>query len=505
MKKITTIFFAAAAVLSCSKSANLSQVETAKGVVAVAKDFEGATKTAITTGGSFAWAEGDVIGVVPMDAKTFQTNYEVKAVGTDPKSASFDGGAWALKEGKSYAAYYPCQSIVLTSEGTAAVSFTGQEQAANNSTAHLGAYDYMYAQAVSPAAGTATFAFQHQVSLVKVTLPVQADGVYVGLTLSCEDNVFAKNATLSIADGSLAAGDVLSNISLSLNELDLKANDNLEAYLIVLPTTAVNGKALSATLVSSEGTQTSYNITTTVSAFEAGKAYALAGAVDLKVLFSDDFSWLKPIIDKYNAANPTTPIGDFVTGTYADVKARSGANAPNVYTMDPFKSDFPDAFAKAGYTDLNAGGKVIYPQDTYLKFCKTDSQTALRFKPCTSLTGSADIMFSFDFCRMFGGSGNVDDAKLSVAVAGAGTIENGTSKVLGGVTYSVVNNITTEQASGTDAGHDWENKSFKISGATSETTIVLIPTACITGDNINFATKGYNRFFLDNLLVELAE
>lgn len=496
MKKIITIFFAAAAVLSCSKSANLSQVETAKGVVAVAKDFEGATKTTITTGGSFSWAEGDVIGVVPMDNKTFQTNYEVKAVGTDPKSASFDGGAWALKEGKSYAAYYPCQSIVLTSEGTAAVSFTGQEQAANNSTAHLGAYDYMYAQAVSPAAGTATFAFQHQVSLVKVTLPVKDDGTYVGLTLSCEDNVFAKNATLSIADGSLAAGDVLSNISLSLKELDLKANDNLEAYLIVLPTTAVNGKVLSATLVSSEGTQTSYNITTTVPSFEAGKAYALAGAVDSNVLFSDDFSWIAPVIKTYNTGKTADKIcADFVNGTYTDLDARLTAGntySPNLYSVVG-ETAFAEALAQKGYTDLAAANKTIYGQGTeknpYLKFGKKDTQTALSIMPFKEAGTTATI--SLDWSHHMTATA-LDVVSLRIMIDGEGTFDNSAKSV--DFTHTM-----------TEPGDpSWNSVSVVVSGANADTRIIIT-----TKEGEEAATKykqaGQHRFYIDNLKVEKVE
>lgn len=125
-------------------------------VTATAADFENGddTRTTITQSGSaapaFAWKTGDVIGIIPMNNETVQSNYKVAEIGSDPKQALFDGGVWALKEGKSYAAYYPYQKEAVISGDKLEFSFHGQTQTANNSLGHIGAYDYMYASAVVP-------------------------------------------------------------------------------------------------------------------------------------------------------------------------------------------------------------------------------------------------------------------------------------------------------------------------------------------------------------------
>ena len=50
-----------------------------------------------------------------------------------------------------------------------------------------------------------------------------------------------------------------------------------------------------------------------------------------EVLFKDDFSWLKSMIDSYNASSDK-PIGNSVTGySDTDFAGASSANAPNIY------------------------------------------------------------------------------------------------------------------------------------------------------------------------------
>ena len=60
------------------------------------KDGNLSTKTVISQSGTnpptFAWKSGDVIGVVPADGKTYQTNFEVKEISSDPKQASLTVG-----------------------------------------------------------------------------------------------------------------------------------------------------------------------------------------------------------------------------------------------------------------------------------------------------------------------------------------------------------------------------------------------------------------------------
>ena len=67
------------------------QLNGSESVIATAKDFvlAGTTKTVITQSGSdapaFAWKEGDVIGIIPMNGKTVQSNYEIAKSAPTPR------------------------------------------------------------------------------------------------------------------------------------------------------------------------------------------------------------------------------------------------------------------------------------------------------------------------------------------------------------------------------------------------------------------------------------
>lgn len=206
------------------------------------------------------------------------------------------------------------------------------------------------------------------------------------------------------------------------------------------------------------------------------------------VLFEDDFSWLSPMIAEYNEANPATPVGDFVGGAYATISDRSGANAPNAYTKEPFKSKFPAALAAAGYTDLNPTAQVIYPQDTYLKFGKTSVHTGLSFTPLKALSGSADVRLTFDWVRHIQGSGTVDPVTLKVFIdEGPGKFE------ATGTTESP--DLTTAQVAGQDPF--WTPVNLTIVGAGPDTKITIISQEGRT----NLKTSGAHRYHLDNIKV----
>ncbi len=208
------------------------------------------------------------------------------------------------------------------------------------------------------------------------------------------------------------------------------------------------------------------------------------------VVFYDDFSWLSPMIAEYNASN-STPIGNAVTGYPDDYKSASGANAPNIYTAAPFKTKFAPAFANAGYEDLNSSAKVIYPQDTYLKFGKTSAHTALKLPKLSSLKAATDVQLEFDWCRHVQGTGTIDPVTLTVIILGEGTFENGTK-------YSDA--LSTTQETGQMF---WTHANVKVQGANYDTRFVIVYTDALdksTG-NYDFTVKGAHRWHIDNIQV----
>ncbi|MBP9997974.1 MAG: BACON domain-containing protein [Bacteroidales bacterium] len=226
---------------------------------------------------------------------------------------------------------------------------------------------------------------------------------------------------------------------------------------------------------------------------------AAAEPDDPSLIFSDDFSWLTDMIQEYNKANPTKPVGNSVTGyTKEEYAKASSANAPNAYTTEPFKTAFPAALAAAGYTDLNPGGQVLYPQDTYLKFGKTSVHTSLQFAPFKSVEGKVDATLSFDWCRHVQGTAKIDPVELVVVLVGEGQFENGTK---------VSDALTTAQTyvENTYAEMGWTNSAVKISGADKDTKLNIVYKDCLNADGTyNWKVSGAHRYHIDNIKVRKA-
>ena len=282
MKRIILSLVLVAAMLSCAKEQDAIQTPATDGserVYASAADFvcgNEPTKTVITQEGAaapkFAWKEGDVIGIIPMNNETVQSNYKISEISSDPKEAMFDGGVWALKEGKEYAAYYPFSEQIARSGDNLEFSFLNQTQAANNSLAHLGAYDYMYAGSVIPAAGLATFQFKHLISLVRLRLTVPITDTFTSVLLESNNAWFASKASLKLSDGTATGSDYLKNYTLHLNNIGVSSGNVLTLWIAVLPTDALKDNKLAITLSSATD-----NMTGEISipdGFKAGRAYS---------------------------------------------------------------------------------------------------------------------------------------------------------------------------------------------------------------------------------------
>lgn len=203
------------------------------------------------------------------------------------------------------------------------------------------------------------------------------------------------------------------------------------------------------------------------------------------VCFFDDFGWLQPILDAYNAATGKK-IGDTIGKKKDD-------NAVNIYgsALKPF---VPDALAAAGYEDMNPSLELIYLQDKYLKFSKTGgNNTSLRL-PGLPLTSATDVTIEFDHASMVQASGKVDDANVVVVIEGDGQFENGTK-------YSDV--LKIDQPKGT---YCWTHSSARIKGATASTRLVVVMYRVLVKDDsgnytgsYNYKVSGAGRIFIDNI------
>lgn len=218
---------------------------------------------------------------------------------------------------------------------------------------------------------------------------------------------------------------------------------------------------------------------------------AAAEPDDPNLIFSDDFSWLSPAIAAYNAKN-ANPVSDFVNGTHATLSEHityGNNNSPKCYDFEP---DFSTAFNGKGYTDLNAGVKVIYLQGTaenpYLKFCKGNTQTAIALKPFTQAYD--DVEISLDWAIHMTTSA-LDVVHLQFKIDGEGTFANGTK---------TSDAFDSEQT--TVAQPFWSKAKVTVSGVNADTKIVISSKEAFDG---NCAASGQHRFYIDNVCVRKFE
>ena len=214
-----------------------------------------------------------------------------------------------------------------------------------------------------------------------------------------------------------------------------------------------------------------------------------------RVYFEDDFSWVKPFVEAYNA---TVAEGKKVGDTIGD--KNKGAEAPNVYGDADWQKGFQEAFKAKGYEDMLPSAKLVYLQPHYLKFSRTGgNNTSLRL-PELRITGSVNLDVAFDWAAMVQGSGAVDNTKLVVVIEGDGEFENGTK-------FSDV----LEQKQGKDELF-WTHSSVKVLGATSKTRFVIVMNRVLKTDadgkftgEYNYGVSGAGRFFLDNIKISKAQ
>ena len=137
------------------------------------------TLTVGESGLSFAWNASDNICVVGEINGNQQstTHFAMSSTSLGSLQTGFDGGAFTLNPSATYYSYYPYNS----SDGTSSrqIALRTQEQTGNNSTAHLGAKNYMVAPKVTTDANASClFHFTNVLSPCRftLTLPASAEG-----------------------------------------------------------------------------------------------------------------------------------------------------------------------------------------------------------------------------------------------------------------------------------------------------------------------------------------
>lgn len=194
------------------------------------------------------------------------------------------------------------------------------------------------------------------------------------------------------------------------------------------------------------------------------------------VLFADNFDWMKAYYEDYANANSGRMFGDAVG------KRDKDSNSPNFYSASGL-DNLRAKFAELGYSDKQPSRKIMYPQDGYFKFGKTNYGTRLVL-PTLNVTGTVNATITFNYAFHLLSSGAIDATELYVFVDGVKVNAEAlpTTQVGGDATADprVLRDIT------------WQTATLNLTGI-SNTSVIEIGNESLT-------TTG--RFYLDNIVIE---
>lgn len=278
--KTTTTLLTLSALVACGEdtamedSLNLSNGKTLESISITGKDFqiETGTRSSVVinnAGVNFLWEEGDVVGIFP------NTGDQVSFVmdeGAGMQTATFNGGGWALKASSTYAAYYP-HNFYNRNLTAIPVSYEGQRQDGNASTAHLGAYDFMAASVTTPSNGAVAFDMQHMGALVMLQAELDEDKTLTNVALKASIPAFVEAGTIDLtAMNPYITSTASTNIhNIPLDNFTVAYNETSIVYFMMAPTN-LDGETLEITLSDERGKYIKYEVAG--KDFVAGTAYA---------------------------------------------------------------------------------------------------------------------------------------------------------------------------------------------------------------------------------------
>lgn len=318
IKKLAHYFALISLFLSaCTSDLGNITEETGK-IVFKAEDFKYANQTRTSfditdEGAKFTWSEKDTVGIFPDQGSQV---YFSMAAGSGTNTASFDGGGWALKSSSTYAAYYPFKGNIYLDKTTIPVSYEGQKQVGNNSTAHLGAYDYMAAVASTPENGNVNFNFKHLGALVQISaiMPKPINVKTISINISSEKIIVDGSFDLTTDELIITPITKDKQIELQVENVELNENNlDLTTYIMLPPCNLSNEDMIIK--ITGENNE-SYYCTITGKSFENGKAYKLV-CNDIQ----DDETFLTTFTKNTIAEIPQKDIdGTYIIATASNLK-----------------------------------------------------------------------------------------------------------------------------------------------------------------------------------------
>ena len=215
---------------------------------------------------SYSWAIGDVLGIFPDEGDQVSFRLTESSLSADGKNATFDGGAWALKNGHTYYSYFPFSYENFSESSSLSaipVDYTGQSITEWGDTKNAGRYDFNAAGGTSSNSGALSFSFQRLGALLRVKLTLPATATYQKLTLSTDADVIPVKGKVNLSASTIAyiPQTYASSISVNLNNISGTKDQIAYVYLMLPPMTLLTqNKSLTATLSYNNGSSATYSL-----------------------------------------------------------------------------------------------------------------------------------------------------------------------------------------------------------------------------------------------------
>jgi len=294
--------------VSCTDEAQELESQLMRQIVMTTQDFEpeatGRTLYDINDEAiKCTWATNDTVGVFP---ERGAQAYFPMVSGAGTKNATFDGEGWALKDGYTYASYYPYIGNAYLDRNAVPVNYSRQTQVGNASSAHLEAYDYMVATPTASEFGSAQFLFKHLSALVQLRISVPQPATLTSVKLVTDTEAFAVKGEVDIMADVPGIQPIISakEIVLDLQDVATTEENQVLTFYMMIPPVDLSGQTLKAMIASDKGI---HKIALETKNFKAGTAYGLSGEMEsteagymdgvvslaeagtLKLLLGDDF------------------------------------------------------------------------------------------------------------------------------------------------------------------------------------------------------------------------
>ena len=260
-KQIVALIGAAAVLAGCGETSLEINPEVKKDGVFVTLEQPNApveTKSLSWEDNSLTFTWGSSENVVVFGGKDAAL---LRTLTSGSTSSKLESEGFKLMDGVSYYAFIPAYSFNITSESSSIpVTFEGQRQTANNSTAHLKYFDYACAAANKVEdSNSLEFELKNQVGWIVLEHLFSEDAKGVtSITLSTEDKLFTSSCKLDATTSTLKYNKYSSTLTLELgtangNGLDFAKGEYLRAFLTTAPVD-LSGKELTITANKADGT-----------------------------------------------------------------------------------------------------------------------------------------------------------------------------------------------------------------------------------------------------------